>query len=363
MPDIEVQIKTLDGSQVEITGEIPVADFETERASALKTFGERADIPGFRKGHVPDDIISKHIGESAILHEMAEYALKKAYPDILIKNKIDALGEPKITLTKLATGNPLGFKILTSVMPKIVLPDYKKIAAGIPKPEKEEATDEEVKNVIDEVRKARATDKASGKKQEQETDATRANKSGILDAEGKPIQKKEPELPELTDEFAQSLGDFKSVSDLEAKIKENLTHEKEYRARDKRRAEIAEKILAESDFAVPDPFVKSETVKMLGRLKDDVARAGVEWSAYLTQANKTEDALAKDMRPEAEKRAKLQLLIHEIAAKEHITPDKEILEHEIKHIMEMHPDADISAVNAYVASILTNEAIFKFLET
>lgn len=346
MSHIPVEIKKLEQSQVEIAGEIPSADFESERAAVLKKFGEKADIPGFRKGHVPDTVLLKHFGEEAILYEMAEQALKKAYPAILEAEKIDAIGEPRISLTKLAAGNPLGFKITTSVMPDITLPDYAKLAASVPALTKEETTDKEVQNVIDEIRKAR------GKP---------ATDSKILTPDGKP-QKKEPELPELTDEFAKSLGDFKDVADLKAKIKENIAKEKEFRARDKRRVEIIEKILKETSFAVPEPFIQSEMAKILGRLKDDISRAGLEWDMYLKQAGKTEVDIAKEMRPEAEKRAKIQLIVHEIAHKENITPEKDIVEHEIKHIMEIHQDADKIAVQAYVESVLLNEAIFKWLE-
>jgi len=74
----------------------------------------------------------------AILEEMAELALSKIYPEIIIKEKIDAIGRPEISITKLAKDNPLEFKIITSVLPEVKLGDYKKIAKEINDKEKDQ---------------------------------------------------------------------------------------------------------------------------------------------------------------------------------------------------------------------------------
>ncbi len=126
--NVKVSIKKLPKSEIEIEGELDADIFEGYWSIALKKVGEHAEIDGFRKGKVPENVLLSKVPESKILEEMAELALGEHYPQILEENKIDALNHPEISITKLARKNPLGFKIKTAVMPEMELPDYKQIA-------------------------------------------------------------------------------------------------------------------------------------------------------------------------------------------------------------------------------------------
>ena len=123
-----LEIKLLPNSEAEIIGEISAEIFMSGRNKAVKEFSEKVEMDGFRKGKIPEDILIKNIGLDAVLEKMAAIALEKEYPKIINEHKIRAIGRPEITLTKAAENNPLGFKIKTSVLPEIALPDYKKIA-------------------------------------------------------------------------------------------------------------------------------------------------------------------------------------------------------------------------------------------
>ena len=126
-----LEIKLLPNSEVEIIGEISAEIFMSGRNLAVKEFSEKAEMDGFRKGKIPEDILIKNIGLGAVLEKMAVIALEKEYPKIISEHKIRAIGRPEITLTKLVENNPLGFKIKTSVLPEVTLPDYKNIAKKI----------------------------------------------------------------------------------------------------------------------------------------------------------------------------------------------------------------------------------------
>jgi len=123
-----VTAKKIEDSQIELSGELPAEEFAVHYARALKKLQETASLPGFRKGHVPEDMLEKTVGQAAVLEEAAELALADLYPRIVIAKKLDAVGRPAIGITKLAKGNPLGFKITTALMPEVELPDYQKIA-------------------------------------------------------------------------------------------------------------------------------------------------------------------------------------------------------------------------------------------
>lgn len=338
------EIKKLEGSEVEITGEISAVDFESFREDVMKEFRKDAEFPGFRKGHAPDNLIIEKLGEEKILYEMAEHALSHYYPEIVKENKIDAIGRPEIAITKIAKDNPLGFKVKTAVMPEIKLADYQKIAkAESAKPtEKTEVTDKDVDDVIDEIRKNRAP---------------HHHAPGEAHSDDEKIK-----LPELNDEFAKSLGQFESVADLKTKIKENVKNDKERQAKEKKRLKIMEEIISKSELTLPKTLIDSELYKMTQEMRGQLESMGLKYEDYLAHLKKTEDDLKKEWEPEAIKRAKFGLLLEEIAKKEKITATAEELDTEVNHILEHYKDADPERVRSYAENMITNEAVFKFLE-
>ncbi|HEY4482569.1 MAG TPA: trigger factor [Candidatus Paceibacterota bacterium] len=127
----KVKVNKVSDTEVEIEGEIEATHFAGHRKGALANLGKNAELPGFRKGMVPEEILAERLGHGPILEEMAELALSEAYPKIIEEHKIDAVDRPHIQITKLAMDNPLTFKIRQTVLPDIKLPDYKKLAAGV----------------------------------------------------------------------------------------------------------------------------------------------------------------------------------------------------------------------------------------
>src|SRR3989344_1054307 len=152
------EIKKIEKSRVEITGVISIEEFEKFRNQALKNINEEVTIDGFRKGKVPENILISKVGEMTILEEMAQLAIKEAYPKIIIDEKIDAIGQPEVHITKIAKGNPLEFKIITAIVPEVKLGDYKKISKEekSKKSEITEVTEKEVSDAILNIRRSRA---------------------------------------------------------------------------------------------------------------------------------------------------------------------------------------------------------------
>jgi trigger factor len=152
MKKIQTKITKLPESMVEIEGVLTqdiIADFKKE---SLEHFGNTLDLKGFRKGHVPQDVIEKTVGEMAILEDSAERAISSNYPEIVATHQIYPLGRPEIIFTKLAIGNDAEFKIKTAIMPEVTLPDYKKIATDVKEDGATEVTDEEVDKVVEDLR-------------------------------------------------------------------------------------------------------------------------------------------------------------------------------------------------------------------
>ncbi len=339
----DTKVTKSDDSTVTIEGEIAAEHLEKHRPAALRKLGEGVAIDGFRKGHVPEDMLIKHVGEYALLEEMANRALSEHYPSLLIENKIDAIGRPDVSVTKLAAGNPLGFKITTAVTPKIELADYKSIAkeAASKNPVVDVTVDDaEVNTFIDNLLAQRA--KAAG-----------------------------PDAPkeELTDEIAKTFGPFESADAMRTKVKEGMSLDKKREAQEKRRLAILEALVANTPFPVPAIIIDAELGKLMMQFKMDLERMGVKPAEYFAKLGKTEDQLAADMRPDAEKRARIQLILNEVALSEQIFPSKEEIGKEVEHIFENHEPHDGHSeadererATIYITTVLTNEKVLRFLE-
>ena len=351
---IKTTIKKLPKSEVEIEGELSAEAFELYFDKALNKIGAEVEIDGFRKGKVPQNILLSKIPEVRILEEMAEMAIAEHYPKILESEKVDAIAHPEIGITKLARKNPLGFKIKTAVLPEIKLSDYKKIASKISTEtidEKSlEATDEEVEKTIMDIRKSRAPKKHI-------TDVappqTPPQKEGA---------ETNSELPEFDDEYVKALGPFKDVADFKIKLKENIKLEKNNQAKEKKRLKIIEKIIDDSEIEMPEILIEIELDKILYRMESDITQMGLKFEDYLKHLNKTVEDLKKEFRKDAEKKAKLGLILNEIAKTEKIKADEEQIAKEVAMILEHYKDADPERAKLHAENVLTNEAVFQFLE-
>lgn len=342
------KLQKLDKSRVEITSSIPADTFESYRKKAVQNINDEVTIDGFRKGKVPEAILIAKVGEMAILEEMAELAISAAYPKIVVDEKIDAIGRPEVSITKLAANNPLEFKIVTAVVPEIDLGDYKKAAKEVKREEAGEVADKEIDDALLRIRRARADH--SGHAHDEKMTEEEHNK--LVDAS----------LPEVNDDFAKSLGDFKDVADLRSKLKEMIATDKADRAREKTRIAISDKLIESAKIDLPSILVDTELRRIEAQFSDDIERMGVKLEDYLKHAKKTIEDLRKDWLPSAEKKAKLQLILNKIAAEEKITVDAKDIEAEVKHITEHYADADKERAAVYAETVLTNEKVYQYLE-
>ncbi|MFA6458839.1 MAG: trigger factor [Candidatus Paceibacterota bacterium] len=341
----EAKVKPLDKSRIEIIGNIPPEIWENYRAQALKEVNDSVTIDGFRKGMVPENILISKVGEMAILEEMAELAMTPAYMDIVIENKIDAIGRPDIQITKLASGNPIEFKIVSAIVPTVTLPEYKKIAVEEVKkqnPDDVKVTEKDIEDTITRILSETESADTAADRSDHKTLATKN---------------------ELNDDFVKKLGAFSSVSDFKEKLKEMIAQQKKDQAIEKLRIQIAENISSASTIDLPDIMVDSETSRIEAQFGGDIERMGVKLEDYLKHSKKTIEDLRKEWRPHAEKKAKLQLILNAIADKEKLRPSKDEIEHEVKHILEHYKDADHEQAHSYAETVLTNEKVFQFLES
>jgi trigger factor len=341
-------ITKLPKSQIAVEVSVPQDIFESYRTKALERASAHVEMPGFRKGKVPMNVLEKELNPMAILEEMADLAINEHFPKILVDEKIDAIGRPEIQITKIAKGEHLEFTATVAVLPTVTLPDYKKIAAKENKADAEIiVSDEELESAIKELKKAR--------------EHNEIHQSGA-EHNHEEFEKKEFDAT-LTDEYVKDLGPFENVATFKEKFRENIANEKKARETEKHRVAIVEALATATEIDIPDVLIENELENLVNRLKSDIAQAGIPFEEYIKHIKKTEADIRADMKPDAEKRAKVELIMMKIAEAENLKPKDEDIENETKRLIQTYQDADPLRARFYVAHMLTNEEIFKFLES
>ncbi|OGI27188.1 MAG: trigger factor [Candidatus Moranbacteria bacterium RIFOXYB1_FULL_43_19] len=380
-------IRKLPKSQLEIKISVPAAELEKFLDMAAEELSKDLKIAGFRPGKAPRKIVEQQIGPEKVLAHAAEKAVKKSYVESIEKNKIEAIGEPKITITKIAAGNDLEYKAIVGIMPEIRLGDYRKRVKDVKKEEPEKIKPGDVQKELEILRKNRAklitVSRGAEKDDHVEIDFNvlvdgneieggksqnhpltigesyfipgfEENLIGMKEKDekefalvfpkdyhkkelaGKPakfkvnmklVQKKE--MAEMNDDFAKSLGKFENLESLKKSILEGMEMEQKKKNEEKRRQDILEKIISECQIEIPDVLLESELEKMMAEFEQNIAGMGMKLDDYFTSIKKTRDEVRKGWKETAEKRVKSALALREIARLENLSPESAEIEEEM----------------------------------
>ena len=416
--------KTTKDTQAELEITVVPADYEKHVNSAATRLAERANIKGFRKGKAPFEVVKRELGEMAIMQEALEDIIKESYYQAVTEEKLETLGMPQINIEKLAPANDVVYSATVALMPKVKLPELKKI-----KVEKKEAdiSDEQITETLDMLRgmqavevakdsAAEGTDKlildmdmkidnvpveggqakdhqvylsekhyipgfaeqVEGLKKDDTKDFTLefpdthyqkhlAGKKVDFSVKVKGVF--ERQLPEVNDEFAKKLGQ-ESAEKLQGLLRSNLLKEQEQKHMQAAEIEILEKLIEKTKFdPIPEVLLNSEREKMFYELQRDLERNGIELKKYLEDIKKTEKELFEDFKEKAEKRAKAALVSRQVALDYEVKVSDEELEAELETLRETYKDNEQYLENLKrfdvkdsIASAMQNKKVMQFLK-
>ncbi len=391
---MNVEKKPLEKSQIELNVELSVEEFKPFLEKGAARVSKDVKIEGFRPGKAPFDIVKRKVGEMTILEEAARLAVNDTLGTV-IRDHVEGtpVGQPRVDITKLAPGNPVGYKVVLALLPEVTLGTYKDL--GIRR-KTVEVKDEEVDKMLGEFREMRVKEAVSlrpikdGDKvlidmqmfldkvpveggQSADT-AVIVGKDYIVpgfdkqllgmakgeireftlpypkdfhmkNIAGKMVEFKvtvkdvfSRELPELNDEFAAGFG-LKKMEELKDNLKKSLAKQKEQERDQAMEREMLDKIIDKSRFGdIPEMLVESESHNMIHELEHTVADQGGKFEDYLQSINKTRNQLTLDLLPEAVKRVKASLLIRELAIKEDIKVSDKEMEEQLEQLKKAYKD-------------------------
>jgi trigger factor len=420
---MKIQIQKLPKSQIEIFFEVPAEVFKDYFEKAIFNLGRDFKIEGFRKGKVPREILERELDTGKILEEAANLAVRENYVRVILENKIEAIGRPEIQITKIAKGSPLEFKAKVFVLPEVNLPDYKAIASKIQS--REVLVEEnEIEEAINFLQKSRAKflSKTEGCKngdfveisfQSPQIERGKEKKDSFILGQGKFVSGFEEnlegmksgteknfsinfpenhfqknlagktidfkvkmisvskiELPEITDSWARSLGNFQDLESLKKSIQEGIKMEKIEEEKQRKRQEILEKIQENTFLEIPDILIDFEKERMIEELKENLQNQfQINFNDYLTKIKKTEEELKESFSLEAKKRVTSFLILREIAKREKILVSEKEIRDKINEMLKDYPsiekaekELDLEKLKIYYEGVIRNEKVFQFLE-
>ncbi len=336
--------------EAEVKADILPEAIARYRDEALKELQKDAKIDGFRPGKAPVDRIVQMYGEPAIVRLTAERAIQNELPEILATEKLLIVETPRVQSAAPETGEPLSFTARAGLAPEVKLPDWKPLAKKHNE-KKEEVTisDQEHTEALTYLKRERARIE----KMQTGMEARAAAEAARAIAEG--------ELPPLNDAFAQSIG-YESADKFTDAVRVNMKSEKEARAREAKRTAILDDILKGSTIHYPAMLREYELEDMEGRINEDLQRMGSSFENYMVEVKKTREQLRKEWEDPADKRAKIRLILTEIARQENVAVDESKLAQEFERAKKMYPDTNERNLHAGIAHALRNEKVMELLE-
>lgn len=363
-------VKHISDTRVLVTITVDASELEAAEQVALKKLSKSTKVNGFRKGHVPLEMVKKNSDPNELTQETLENALSRAVAESFLEDKLQALERPEVEVKKFVPGEALEFTAEADVLPTVKLGDYKKLKVT---KAKITVAKKDVDEVIERIQKSMAEKKEVkraaklgdeavidfvGKKGDEAFPGGTGNDYplelgsnsfipgfeeaivGLKAGDKKDIELTFPKdyhvtelagqkvtfettvksinekaLPELNDEFAAKTGPFTSMDELNADIERELKAQKEREANDEQKDDVVKQLVAKSKVSVPTVLRDDHVRSIEQDLMQNLMYQGMTIEQYWQQKGYADrDAWVKGEAEEAaDNRIKAGLVLAELS--------------------------------------------------
>jgi trigger factor len=386
-------VETLSPTRARLTVEVPFEELKPSLDAAYKKIAGQINVPGFRRGKVPPQVVDQRVGRGVVLDEAVNEALPQLYFQALEENQIQALSQPDIEVVSFEDGGEFAFAAEVDVRPDIEVPEYEGIHAEV---QDVELTDDDVDAQLQALRERFGTLKtverpaavgdfvsidlsasmdgepieeaqASGMSYkvgsdtmldglddaltgleagESKTFASRlvggelAGKEADVEVTVQSV--KEQELPDLDDEFAQTASEFDTVDELTADLRSRLERGRRLEQAAEARDAVLAKLLEMTDIPVPASAVAEEVKARKDSISEQLQQVGMDFESYLEVEEQSEEEFDVDLDKRVRDTLASQFLLDELAKQKQLSvAEGELTEHLVRRAQRsgMQPDA------------------------
>ena len=389
---MSVQVEKLEKNMAKLTVEVPAENVEKAIQGAYNKMKKSINIPGFRKGKAPRQLIEKMYGKEVFYNDAIDAMLPSAYSDAVEECGEEIVSHPQIDVVQIESGKPFVFTATVAVKPAVELGEYKGIQV-----EKApiEVKDEEIEAQITKEREANSRTVTVDDRAVAQGDIVTLDFEGFVDGvafeggkgenydltigsntfipgfedqlvgaeigkeldvnvtfpeeyhakelAGKPAvfkctvkEIKVKELPELDDDFAQDVSEFDTLDEYKADIKAKLLKEKEDEAARAKEDAVIGKIIEGAKMEIPDAMVEYQTRQMLDEFAQRIQSQGISLDQYFQFTGLTEEKYMEEMKPRALQNIQSRLVLEAVAQAENLVAEEADIEEEIKKMADMY---------------------------
>ncbi len=382
---MSLQVEKLEKNMAKLTVEVPAEQFVEAIGHAYKKNKNRFNVPGFRKGKVPQAMIEKMYGSEVFYEDAANEVIGQTYGDAAKESGLDIVSRPSIDLVQIEKGKNFIYTAEVAVKPEVTLGQYKGVEV---EKANAEVTDEDVEKELKRAQEQNSRlvtvddrpvadgdqvvidfdgyvdgkrfdggksedylltigshtfidtfeDQLIGKNlgEECEVNVTFPAEYHAAELAGKPAvfkvkikEIKYKELPELNDEFAGEVSEFETLDEYKADIRKKLTESKEKQAATENENRVVEAVVKNATMEIPEAMIDSQLDNMVSEYARNMQNHGISLEQYMQYTGMTIDKLKEQMRPQAVKRIETRLVLEAVVKAENIQVTDEKVDEEI----------------------------------
>ncbi len=366
--------KTKNANEVKLNVTIEAEKFDEAIKKVYFKSAKYFNIPGFRKGKAPMNIVEKYYGKEIFYEDAFNEVVPEELEKAVEENKLEVVSRPDIEVTQIGKGQDLIFTAVFQTKPEAELGKYKGVEI---KKIEYKVTDEDIEHELGHMQEHNSRLISVEDRPVEKGDIANINFEGFVDGvafeggkaenhdleigsntfipgfedqiigmkidEEKDIQVKFPdeyfskdlagkdatfkvkvneikkkELPTLDDEFAKDVSEFDTLKELKASIKEKQQKQNDEREKYETQDAVIKAVCENVKVDIPSGMIETETENMLKDMEQRLSYQGLKLDQYLQMMGKTREEMQKEYEPQATEAIKSRLAIEAVIKAEKI---------------------------------------------
>ena len=387
---MSVQVENLEKNTAKLTIEVPAEKFEEAVQHSYNKNKGKFNIPGFRKGKAPFNMIKKMYGVGVFYEDAVDEVIDASYPDAAKESGLEIGSRPAVSIEQIEEGKSFIYTAKVAVKPEVTLGEYKGVEV---QKTKSEVTEEDIETEIKRAREKNSRlitvedrgiedgdqvtidfdGSVDGKRfeggkaedypltigshtfidnfeeqligkttgEECEVNVTfpaeyhveeLKNKPAVFKVKVKEIQRKE--LPEANDDFASEVSDFDTMEEYKKDLTEKLQAEKIEAAKTADEDKVVAKVIENATMEIPDQMVEEQVNGMVNDYARRLESQGISFKQYVEITGMTAEKIGEQMKPQAIKRIQTRLVLEAVVKAENIQADDAAVEEQFDKMAE-----------------------------